>query len=83
MMNGWKKYKMKKYDEKDDFLQIADKLISEQKLGEALNYLQKIIETDNKNEKALILMEQVKKIVEYQNRDIFGSTNLDMDPWLE
>ena len=52
---------MKKYDEKDDFLQIADKLIREHKFGEALNYLQKIIETDNKNEKALILMEQVKK----------------------
>jgi Tfp pilus assembly protein PilF len=74
---------MKKYDEKDDFLQIADKLISKQKFGEALNYMQKIIETDNKNEKALILMEQIKKIVEYQNRDIFESTNLDMDPWLE
>jgi Tfp pilus assembly protein PilF len=74
---------MKKYDEKDDFLQIADKLISKQKFGEALNYLQRIIETDNKNEKALILMKQVKKIVEYQNREIFGATNLDMDPWLE
>jgi len=62
--------KRRKYDEKDDFLQIADKLISEQKFGEALNYLQKIIETDNKNEKALILMKQVKKIVEYQNQGI-------------
>jgi len=74
---------MNSYNEKDDFEQIIDKLISEQKYGEAINYLQKIIETDNKNERALALMEQLKKIMEYQNRDIFGSTNLNMDPWLE
>ena len=42
-----------------------------------------IIEADNKNEKALAYLEQLKKILEYQNRDIFGSTNLNMDPWLE
>jgi len=74
---------MNSYNEKDDFEQIIDKLISEQKYGEAINYLQKIIETDNKNERALALMEQLKKIMEYQNRDIFGSTNLNMDPWFE
>lgn len=74
---------MNKHYEKDDFFQITNKLISEQKFGEALNYLQKIIETDNKNKKALGLMEQLKKILKYQNIDIFGSTNLDMDPWLE
>jgi len=74
---------MNSYNEKDDFEQIIDKLISEQKYGEAINYLQKIIETDNKNERVLALMEQLKKIMEYQNRDIFGSTNLNMDPWLE
>jgi len=76
-------HKMNEHYEKDDFFQITNKLISEQKFGEALNYLQKIIETDNKNKKALGLMEQLKKILKYQNIDIFGSTNLDMDPWLE
>jgi len=74
---------MNSYNEKDDFEQIIDKLICEQKYGEAINYLQKIIEADNKNERALALMEQLKKIMEYQNRDIFGSTNLNMDPWFE
>ncbi len=74
---------MNKKDEKDDFIPLINTLISEQKFGEAVNYLQKIIEADNKNEKALAYMEQVKKILEYQNRDIFGSTNLNMDPWLE
>jgi len=74
---------MKKDDAKDELLPIISKCISEQNFREAINYLQRIIETDNKNEKALALMEQLKKILEYQNRDIFASTNLDMDPWLE
>ena len=72
----------KKTNENDYYAAIS-KFIGEQKFGEAINYLQKILEADNKNEKALALMEQVKKILEYQNRDIFGSTNLNMDPWLE
>jgi len=74
---------MNKDDKKDNFFLITNKLISEQKFGEVINYLQKILETDPKNERALTLLEQIKKIVEYQNRDIFGSTNLNMDPWLE
>lgn len=69
--------------EKEDFIKITGKLISEQKYGEAINYLQKIIQKDKNNKEALALMEQISKIVEYQNRDLFGATNLDMDPWLE
>ncbi len=68
---------------KKDFVQIAGKMISEQKYGEALNYLQQIINKDKKNTKAILLMEQIKKIMEYQNMDLFSSTNLTMDPWLE
>ena len=74
---------MSKQNGKEDFLLVAGKLISKQKFGEAINYLQQIIENYNKNEKASKLLEQIIKIVEYHNRDIFGSTNLDMDPWLE
>ena len=72
---------MEQQDKKDDFKIEVNKLISEEKYGEAINYLQRIIESDNANKEALTLMEQLKKILEYQNRDIFGSTNLDMDPW--
>ncbi len=74
---------MKIDDGKNDFVQIAGKLISEQKYGEALNYLQQIIKADTKNTKAVLMMEQIKKIIEYQNLDLFSSTNLNMDPWLE
>ena len=39
---------MQKHINKDDFFQIAVKLIGEQKLGEAINYLQEILEKDKK-----------------------------------
>jgi len=71
---------MQTQDKKDNFKTEVSKLISEEKYGEAINYLQRIIESDNANKEALTLMEQLKKILEYQNRDIYGSTNLDMDP---
>ncbi|MBN2862311.1 MAG: hypothetical protein JXN62_04055 [Bacteroidales bacterium] len=74
---------MNKCNKKDNFKQIIDELISEGKFGEAINFLQNILEKDQNNKTVLVLMEQLKKIVEYQNRDIFGSTNIDMDPWLE
>ena len=66
-----------------DFIQFTGKLISEQRFDDALNYLQKIIETDYQPGKALLRMEQIMKNLAYQNRDIFSSTNLDMDPWFE
>ncbi|MBN2812993.1 MAG: hypothetical protein JXQ80_02890 [Bacteroidales bacterium] len=62
---------------------VAKQLISEQKFGEAINCLQNVVNLDNKNQEAIALLEQIQKIVEYQNRDLFGSTNLDMDPWFE
>jgi len=65
-----------------DFSQILD-LVSEQKFGEAINELKKMIAADKKNLKAQTLLEYLEKIVEYQNKDLFSSTNLNMDPWLE
>jgi hypothetical protein len=65
-----------------DFSQILE-LVSEQKFGEAINKLKRMTELDKENLKAQTLLEHLEKIVEYQNKDIFSSTNLDMDPWLE
>jgi hypothetical protein len=65
-----------------DFSKILE-LVSEQKFGEAINELKKIIAADKENLKARTLLEHLEKIVEYHNKDIFSSTNLDMDPWLE
>jgi len=65
-----------------EFSQIQ-KLVSEQKLGTAINELQKMIESDNKNLKAKTLLEYLEKIIKYHNQDIFSSTNLDMDLLIE
>jgi uncharacterized Zn finger protein len=70
-------------DKKDNFFRVVQELISQQKFGEAINYLQKIVETDPENFEAAALLEQIQKIMEYRNKDIFSSTNLDMDPWME
>ena len=67
---------------KTDFLRIRE-LVGEQKFGEAINELKRMTELDKKNLKARTLLEHLEKIVEYQNTDLFSSTNLNMDPWLE
>lgn len=74
---------MKKPIEDENFMQVANKLVSENRYGEAINFLQRIIDEDGTNDKAKTLLQQVKKINEYQTRDIFGTLNLDMDPWFE
>ncbi|MCW0484915.1 hypothetical protein [Gaoshiqia sediminis] len=61
----------------------AQNYLSRQEYGQAINCLLKILETDPENKEASVLLEQVREITEYQHRDIFSATNLDMDPWLE
>lgn len=58
-------------------------MINHDNYGEAINYLEKIRDENENIEEVKSLIEQLRKIVEYRNRDIFGSTNLDMDPWLD
>lgn len=65
-----------------DFSRIME-LIGRQKISEAINELERLTDLDRNNLKALALLEYLEKIVEYRNKDIFSSTNLDMDPWLE
>lgn len=49
--------------------------------GEAINYLTRMKEEYPDNDEIDKLLDQLRKITEYLNRDIFGDTNLDMDPW--
>ncbi|HCY01072.1 MAG TPA: hypothetical protein DG754_13115 [Bacteroidales bacterium] len=69
--------------EEDDFKKKINRLIGEQKFGEAINYLQQVIEYDKNNTQAKVLLEQIKKINQFRTRDVFATTNLDMDPWFE
>lgn len=75
---------LNKYNDNNaaDFSQILE-LVGEQKFGEAINEMKRMTELDKKNLKARTLLEHLEKIVEYQNMDLFSSTNLNMDPWLE
>lgn len=69
--------------EETDFKEKVSRLVGEQKFGEAINYLLQVIEYDRDNTQAKVLLEQVKKINQFCTRDVFASTNLDMDPWFE
>ncbi|MDY0202154.1 MAG: hypothetical protein WC951_05670 [Bacteroidales bacterium] len=71
------------HSEEADFNDKVSRLLGEQKYGEAINYLHQIIELDEDNTQAKILLEQVKKVNQFLSRDIFAQTNLDMDPWFE
>lgn len=66
-----------------DFKDKVNKLISEQNFSEAINVLQSVLQNDSENIQAKVLLEQVQKINQYHIRDIYGATNLDMDPWFE
>jgi len=66
-----------------DFKDKVNKLISEQNFSEAVNVLQNVLQNDSENIQAKVLLEQVQKINQYHIRDIYGATNLDMDPWFE
>ncbi|HZJ73301.1 MAG TPA: hypothetical protein VFC87_00730 [Perlabentimonas sp.] len=72
-----------KYSEEDDFKEEVGRLIGEQKFNAAINYLLQVIEYDRGNTQAKVLLEQIRKINQFQNREIFAQTNLDMDPWFE
>ncbi|MCF8360685.1 MAG: hypothetical protein K9H26_18165 [Prolixibacteraceae bacterium] len=63
--------------------QTASNLIGKGEYGKALNYLQKKLEENSEEIEIERLISHLKKILEYLHRDIFASTNLDMDPWFE
>ncbi|MBN1768427.1 MAG: hypothetical protein JXR50_01165 [Prolixibacteraceae bacterium] len=63
--------------------QKVNELISKQEYGKALNYLHNIRLNTSDTKKIDALIEQINTILRFQNRDVFASTNLDMDPWFE
>ncbi|MEA1885983.1 MAG: hypothetical protein U9N72_02080 [Bacteroidota bacterium] len=63
--------------------QKVNKLIAECNYGSAINCLLEAEKEYPDNEEIKTLLKQLKKILEFQNRDIFGDANTDMDPWFE
>lgn len=54
-----------------------------QKFGDALNDFNLILKHNNDNKEIKAKLEMVKQILRFQNLDIFESTNLNLDPWLD
>lgn len=54
-----------------------------QKFGNALNDFNKVIKIDKHNKDVIAKVEMVQQILKFQNLDIFESTNLNLDPWLD
>ncbi|MBB3186279.1 hypothetical protein [Microbacter margulisiae] len=67
----------------DNIFEEISSLIANQKYNEAINKLQTILQQDSNNVKAKALLEYIQRILNYMNRNIYASTNLDLDPWEE
>ncbi|MFO7852152.1 MAG: hypothetical protein ACQERS_04960 [Bacteroidota bacterium] len=74
---------MKKEKDISELKKKVNKLIAERQYGIAINHLMKAEIEYPDNEEIKMLLEQLRKILEFQNRDIFGDPNTDMDPWFE
>lgn len=71
------------FEQATNIFDTISRLIGEKKYSDAINLLQDYIETNTDDTKAKTLLEQIKLIIKYENRDIYSNTNLDMDPWLD
>ncbi len=54
-----------------------------QEYAKALNDLTKVIKSDPENKNIASKIEMIKEILKFQALDIYGSTNLNIDPWLD
>jgi hypothetical protein len=61
----------------------ANKHLQEQEFSKALNKLNLLLETNQKHHRALALKTHITQILKFENTNIYGNTNLFMDPWEE
>ena len=61
----------------------GDIYYSMERFGDALNDYNKVIKLDKENKIVLSKAEMTRNILRFQNLDIFESTNLNLDPWLD
>lgn len=54
-----------------------------EKFGDALNDYNKVLKRDKENKIVKSKAEMTLNILKFQNLDIFESTNLNLDPWLD
>ncbi|MFP4046221.1 MAG: tetratricopeptide repeat protein [Bacteroidales bacterium] len=70
-------------EDMDILLKKAFLLKQMQKFSDALNTLKKVFDNDPENAEALKLHTMIMDILRFQQTDIYASTNLSNDPWLD
>ena len=77
----------KKIEEEPDqinWLEIRGNIYyTKQQFANALNDFNKILRIDKNNRLISSKVEMLKQILRFQNLDIYESTNLNLDPWLD
>ena len=75
---------LKKEPDHPQLLELrGDVYYTQEKFGNALNDFNKILKLDDKNTKVLSKAVMTKQILRFQNLDIYETTNLNLDPWLD
>jgi tetratricopeptide (TPR) repeat protein len=75
---------LEKYPDEPEFFLEKGKLLKHlQKFGDALNNFKKVLNIDPDHKEAKNLHTLVQDILRYQQLDIYSSTNLSNDPWLD
>ncbi|HRW62351.1 MAG TPA: tetratricopeptide repeat protein [Bacteroidales bacterium] len=70
-------------DKADFFMARGDLYYKMQKFALALNDYNKAFKKDPDNKNIKTKIEFIKDILKFQNLDIYASTNLNKDPWLD
>lgn len=69
---------------KVDYLILRGNIYNiKQEYSKSLNDYNKVLKIDPKNKIILSKVEMIKDILKFQALDIFASTNLNIDPWLD
>ena len=61
----------------------GDLFYTQQKFSNALNDYNKVLKIEKENKLILAKVEMIKQILKFEAIDIFESTNLNNDPWLD
>ena len=75
---------LQKYpDDAKWFIIRGDLYYSLQKYSDALNDYNKVLKIESDNQIILSKVEMIREILRFEAVDIFSSTNLNNDPWLD
>lgn len=70
-------------NEVDLYILRGDIYYLKQEYPKALNDYNKVLKLDSNNKIISSKVEMIKEILKFQNLDIYASTNLNKDPWLD